>query len=157
MQFFFSGLWKSALVSALPLFFICSCQRSSPWAYQEEPRRGISAAELSYESPLKFRGMRIQFLKTPDVVSSRLSLFGGRFAVDEDRNISVTIVTRSGKESVLAHCLDGDQRCLLPEGITEQILSELSLGNDVVLYTKRHRLALKPDQFSKLYKKFAKR
>ena len=117
----------------------------------------MKAAELAYESDVKLSGMRLQMLKTESGIESLLGIFFSEFTVDE--NFCTTIYLKSGDSKYVykAHCMEGRQRCVLPQEATEQICSHLQSGQEVALYTKRSILRLEPKDFEKYYKKLLKR
>jgi len=141
---------------ALAFLLLISCRDSSHWAYQAEPRRGMKSAELACEPAALHSGMRLQMLKTEGNIYHLLSIFVGKFAVDDQNNTTIHFVSDQIKESFQAHCMEGGQRCRIPENIALLIKQQLNQGHEVVLYTKRQSLKLQPADFNKLYKKFEK-
>ncbi len=144
---------KGVLVGVLFFIVLTACRESSAWAYQAEPRRGMKAAELSYEPERMPTDMQLQMLKTEGRLTALLSIFVGRFAVDEDNNVTIHVRSTELREAYPAHCMEGGQRCLLPEAAVQCITEQLSRGNEVILHTKQQIVKLHPVGFKKLYKK----
>ena len=148
---------KGALLGALSSILLTACRDPSAWAYQAEPRRGMKSAELRCEPERQLSGMRLQMLKTDDGIHNMLSIFVGKFTTDSESNTTIQFRSEEQKESYKAHCMEGGQRCLLPEIAALRIKEQLSNGHSVILHTKRQVLTLKPADFNKLYKKLEKR
>ncbi len=147
---------KSNLLIALPFFLLTACRDSSNWVYQAEPRRGMKSAELSCEPAVLHTGMRLQMVKTEGDIHHLLSIFVGKFSLDEQNNTTIHFLSDQIKHSFKAHCMEGGQRCVIPENIALIMKEQLSHGHEVVLYTKYQSLKLQPADFNKLYKKFEK-
>lgn len=95
----------------------------------------------------------IQILKTSLGTVAYLNLYVDSFIVDENQEVEIYLQTPSVSKTFKAHCLEGKQRCILPDEALATLRDHLRLGETVTIYTYDNRVDVKPGKFNKFSEK----
>ncbi|MCH9610905.1 MAG: hypothetical protein SP1CHLAM42_09800 [Chlamydiales bacterium] len=117
----------------------------------------MDAAELSCQSAKGISALRFQLLKTDGEIVGLLSRFAGEFQVNELQETTLYLRIADVQLRFQARCMEGGQRCVLPDDLLLQIRKQLERGQEVTLHNKKQLVKLEPAKFMKYYRKLEKK
>ncbi|MBM3184179.1 MAG: hypothetical protein FJZ64_02610 [Chlamydiae bacterium] len=137
------------------LLIFTACSAPNPWKYQSIPVDDpiFDSARLTYvaSSPLQFEIMRLG-----QEIEGFLNLTKHKFSSSKK---TVKAEFRMGEDKIIAELpvLEGNMRVPLPLPLTNQLISALQEGKEVVILVDGFEERLNPNRFFSFYEKLQRK
>ena len=143
----------------LTLFlFLCSCSKPcNNWEYKGmiSSCPPVTYGKIYLSPKNHFRELELEFSRGCSGIKMYLNAFSVEFPQNGGGSSTTKVLIQAGQESyeVDADRLEGGQRLILPQGVSENIICRLLNQEQVCISAGKYKSEISPQGFSKVYDK----